>query len=267
MAPGIARTRFNSSRLVRLLAELATAEAADGAELAESTLTFAERLGLWLDWTDAIALSAALDRGAAAAGAGARSGAQPDASAIASEVDRVRADLSRAIVTDPVFAAGGPGSAMPVAAVATVAAAAGAVDFAPYRRSGLAHQRAMEARVGQLRARVRTALSGLSPALGRVAALDAALDQALAARERHLLSTVLVMLERHGERLRRAQSVAVAVDGGPRPGRADLAVAPAGWPARVGTDMQAVLLAELELRLQPVEGMVEAYRNEATRRQ
>ncbi|HSI56720.1 MAG TPA: DUF3348 family protein, partial [Ideonella sp.] len=50
-----AKSSFNSSTLVRLLAELTTAD------VAGSKQSLAERLGLWLGWADAISLSAALN--------------------------------------------------------------------------------------------------------------------------------------------------------------------------------------------------------------
>ena len=52
----------------------------------------------------------------------------------------------------------------------------------------------MAAAVGPLRASARAVLSGRSAALRQLAALDAVLDQALAAREASLLATVPVLL-------------------------------------------------------------------------
>lgn len=196
-------TSFNSSQLVRLLTAL------DIADVAPSKQTVAERWSLWLDWTDAIALSAVLNAEPAARPATAPPGAQ----AVIDEARRVHHDLARAITTDAVFAAGAP--------------ADDGDKAAPWRHRCLAHQRAMEARIGPLRARVRAALARRSPQLGRLAALDAVLDEALVARERHLLSTVPVRLAQRLERLR-------------------------------GHQVRDVLLAELETRWQPVEGMLDA---------
>ena len=50
----------------------------------------------------------------------------------------------------------------------------------------------------------------------------------------------------------------VAADGQEPPIRS------ATWLARYHHDMQGVLLAELDLRLQPIEGMMEALRHETT---
>lgn len=220
MAPGVPRTRLTSARLVRLLAEQAEAEA----EAADVQQTMGERLGLWLNWTDAIALAAALNGGGGAAPPAVRRSAVPAAhAAVLQECGRVRADLARLIATDCVFRSDQE------------------AGFGPYRRSCLALQRAMEAGIHPLRAQVRAAMAGLSPDLGRMAALDAVLHETLGARERQLLATVPLWLERVFERQRLA-----------------LQETPAEWLAAFCGDMQAVLLAELELRLMPVEGMMEA---------
>ena len=61
MTQAVSRTRFNSAGLVRILAELAVADVADPKQ------TFAERLGEWLDFKDALALYLALNSAAAGA--------------------------------------------------------------------------------------------------------------------------------------------------------------------------------------------------------
>lgn len=217
------RTPFTGSTLIRLLTDLARPPAA------EARQTVAERLSLWLDWTDAIALSAALNGAGAAMAPAADAGASRAGDALFDEFTRVRAGLAESITTDGALAAPVP---QPDEGTDDVA------EFSPYRRRYLAHQQAMVDRIGPLRARVRRVLSDRSPALGRLAALDAVFDEALAARERHLLSHVPALLEERFERLRDVQ--------------------PRRWGSVFGRDLRQVLLAELDLRLQPVEGMLEA---------
>lgn len=233
MSPALPRTGFNSSRLVRVLSNLALSDPAV-VDVADSKQTLAERLSPWLAWTDAIAISAVLEGGSAVK----PSDAKPDrrASAI-DEWARVRAELVRSITTDPLFAADRAGGKRP--ALKAGVPGDGTASFGPYRHQYVTHQRAMEARIGLLRAKVRAALSGHSAKLRRLAALDAVLEQALSARERQLLSTVPQWLEKHFERARK------------------------GGQEFDGKDMQGVLLAELEARLQPVEGMIDALGNEA----
>ena len=241
MAQRMTRTHFTpsttsstaSSTLVRLLTELASTEIAD------SKQSFAERLSLWLDWSDAISLSAALNGASAPTPPHALSGVSPPASAISDEFARVRADLVKSITTDDLF----------------TVATDNAMDFSPYRRQYLAHQRAMAERIGPLRVNVRAALSKRSPSLSRLAALDAVLDEALSTRERHLLSHVTPMLEKRFKHLRKSHLETMAE------------TQETDWWPTYRKDMQRVLLAELDMRLQPIEGMMEAMGHEATRQQ
>ena len=217
---------LNSPPLLRCLAGLGVAE------VAASTLSLAERWSLWLAWTDAIRLSAVLGSGAPAAPASAR----PDAHAVAADCQRVRQDLSQAIVTNTTFRAG-LANATPLPA-----------DSSPLDDSGRAHlqrlyqaqQGAMDERIAPMRARVQAALSRQSGDLARLAALDAVLDEALAARQRRLLATVPGWLDRHFKR------------------------APTTAPA-AAAELQRLLLAELDLRLQPVEAMTAALAQAAGR--
>jgi hypothetical protein len=113
-----------------------------------------------------------------------------------------------------------------------------AQDFSTYRRAYVAQQRQMESAIAALRSELRGVLSGRSAGLAQLAALDSALEAALRAKERHLLATVPDVLQKHFEGLRQAQ--------------------PGQWLDRYAADMQSVLLAELDLRLQPIDGLLEA---------
>ncbi|HVQ24724.1 MAG TPA: DUF3348 family protein, partial [Planctomycetota bacterium] len=98
-------------------------------------------------------------------------------------------------------------------------------------------------------------------------ALDAVMEQALFPHERSLLSTVPALLQGRFEALRGAgPSAAVGATGreearpeGAGRGKTD------GWLDVFCKDMQGVLLAELELRLQPVEALLAALRTSPTR--
>lgn len=217
MATGVPRARLHSAQLVRALAELSDAEVVD------SGLTFGERLGQWLAWTDAISLSTALGGGDATPPPPPRPGALPPAHAVAQEIARVRTKLALSITTDTLLAMPKPG-----------AAERGAADFTPYRRGYLAHQAAMDAAIPPLRAKVRAAMALRSAALGQLAALDSVMDQALAAHERQALAGVPALLALRFKRLHQTHADPLAA---------------------YHQDMQSVLLAELTLRLQPVEAL------------
>ncbi len=247
MARGLPRTSFNSSRLVRLLADFSVTE------VAEAKQPFAERLGLWLDFTDAMALYSALHENVGN-GATTQASANP---AIEEEFVRLRHALAESIATDGVLKTGNVRIKLPTPAAHL--AVESAADFSPYHRYYLAHQRDMAAGIGPLRGKARAALAGQSPASQRLAALDAVMDQAMATRERNLLAMVPLLLAKRFEHLYKAHQAAR--------GETPVADDPAqwmqtgGWLAAYCRDMQAVLLAELDLRLEPVAGLIEALGN------
>jgi hypothetical protein len=227
--PGLPSTPLTGSTLAAWLTRLDLLDA----PMATQPLT--DGLARWLGWTDAIALAAAL-QASPTAGTGDGMARPPhDAASIAGverEHARVQASLVRAIEDDRETATD--------------------ADFAAHRRRCLALQQAMAADVGALRTRVRTALACRSPALGRLAALDAVLGQALVQREQALLAMLPTLLERHFERLRPAAAAGGdTADGTPHPG---------AWLQTFRLDMKRLLRAELDLRLQPVQGLIDALR-------
>lgn len=215
------RTGLTGSALIRLLARLADTD------VPESKQAFADRLSHWLSWTDAISLSAALDGSPATPTPGARAFGSADEA----ECTRVRTALVKAIAT-PMDTS---------------------TDFPQYRRRYVARQQAMEAGIGPLRGRLRSRLAAGSPAMARLAAVDAVMEQVLGAHEQRLLSTVPALLEKHFARLRRA-------DQATSPDEPEGEVQPGKWLDVFAKDMQGVLLAELDIRFQPVEGLLEALR-------
>ncbi|WP_028352481.1 DUF3348 domain-containing protein [Bordetella petrii] len=233
------RTGVSGPALVRLLTRLAHAD------ISESGQSLADRLSLWLGWTDAIALSAVLDSGAQAAPAG----APASDSAEEDECARLRAALADAIDDDgtraraPILRRGQP--------VVRETPPDTGTDYAPHRQRYLTLQQTMETRIGQLRSRLRAILAGM-PGMARLAMMDAVMDRSLGAHERRLLATVPALLESHFARLRQA-----AQDAPDEPA----AAAPAQWLATFRQDMRSVLLAELDIRLQPVEGLLAALRD------
>ncbi|MEW5836496.1 MAG: DUF3348 family protein [Pseudomonadota bacterium] len=118
--------------------------------------------------------------------------------------------------------------------------AAAEPDFAPYRQACLARQRAMQATTGRLRGRLRDALAQGSADAARLAAVDAVMEVALTPREHALLAKVPALLEQRFERLRAGGTIQ--------------------WLDTFRRDMQGVLLAELDLRFQPVDALLAALR-------
>lgn len=187
-------------------------------------MDFAERLSLWLDPLAAIRMQAVLqDVRAMATPAPARRVA--GALDLGEEFTQVRGMLARAIARDPAE------HALP-----------GDPPFGGYQRRHLELQRQMEQMVGALRERAREVLGQRSARLRQLAALDAAMEQLLARRDQGLLPAAVRMLERQYRQARK--------DGED------------GWEERFTAHWREALLAELDLRLEPVAGLLAALRNE-----
>lgn len=244
------RTAFSGPALIRLLARLTDVD------VPESSQSLSDRLSQWLGWTDAIALSSALSNNPPAVAAGARAFGDAEES----ECARVRASLASAIVGDSVFAAArrrGPAEqALPQGAPVDAA-----VDYAVFRQRYLAMQQSMETGVGNLRGRLRAMLAARTPAMARLAVVDAVMERALSERERSLLAAVPGLLAGHFERLRQAeQQTLTDADAPAEDAEKATPATPGAWLDAFRKDMQSVLLAELEVRLQPVEGLLAALR-------
>lgn len=226
-------------------------------EPAASKQAVGETLSRWLGWTDAIALSGALN--APATTPSARNRAVPAGNG-QSEVARLRAALTRSITEDrmpvePVRRASLPGGAVDSTRADSKA------DFALYRRHYAAKQQAMESSIEPMRERLRAMLTDASPSMARLAAVDAVMAPVVGAQERAVLFAVPGVLEVRFERLReqhqRERAEAALAD---EPDDPEQWSRPGGWLDVFHKDMQRVLLAELDLRLQPLEGLLEALR-------
>jgi hypothetical protein len=238
------RHALSGPALVRLLARLAEAD------VAESRQSLADRLSQWLGWTDAIALSSALDGKPPAVAGGARAFGRAEED----ECTRVRRSLVSAIASDSVLAGSrrrglAPSSAqrfVPPVAVDTQ------TEYAVFRQRYLALQQSMETAIGALRGRLRALLATQAPALARLAVVDAVMERALGERERTLLGAVPGLLGGHFERLREGEKRRLA--------EAQAQAESDAWLDVFRKDLQSVLLAELDVRFQPVEGLLAALR-------
>ncbi len=235
-------TGVRGPALVRLLARLTDADVPEPRQL------LSDRLSQWLGWADAIALSGALNGAPPAMPASLRtSGDDPQ-----KDFARVRAMLENAIA----------GHNAPVAArqraprrAALKPGTPADVEFSTYRRRYVSLQQTMETSISNLRGRLRTMLAATTPEMARLAVVDAAMEQALGEREQYLLAGVPAMLEGHFQRLRQAEQDALAEDPPSQP-----LSRPGDWLETFAKDLQSVLLAELDIRLQPVEGLLSALR-------
>ena len=238
---------FSSSSLVRLLGDWAPMDApAPG-------MDFAERLSLWLNAFDAIGLQAAhqsiraITTVAPAAVVTSSAARPPRAGDLAEDLRRVRAALGSAIAREPIPA--GP--------------AAPSDGYGPYRQRHLELQRRMEQMIAPLRDHVRQALCRISPRLRQLAALDAVVEHVIAPREQALLPTAAALLQRRYEQLRQAHRQELEAAGQqdePAGGHGE------GWLDLFDRDWRRALLAEVDLRLEPVAGLIDALANELKNR-
>ena len=219
---------------------------------------FAEKLGQWIHFADAITLSAVHNDNAAGFSIKQHEEQAAARTAAGAEFDRIQALLMNAIIKS---CSPNPGKthiklpAPPLELPLNLTAA-----YVPYRRFYEAHQRDMEMRIQPLRFNIRAALAKASPALKKLADLDAMLEKILHEREGHLLSKVPALLKKRFEQLFKEHQQKLADTRQPdNPAGWTQA---GGWLARFCDDMQMLLLAELELRLQPATGLMEAYKQD-----
>jgi hypothetical protein len=230
------RSHLANSALVRILAQWTPAPQA--AEQANADIV--ERLGEWVSAFDAIELHAAQQSIRAitkTAEAPVRAkGLRRAPADLGADFDRARMTLVRAISLE--------------------AALPNEFTYAPYKRRHFELQRQMDQLIGVLRDHVREVLAGASAALRQLATLDAALQKVIEPREQALLSVAAALLERRFEQLRKAHvkdMQASAQEDDPATWRK-----PGRWLHAFEIEWRQTLLAELEVRLEPIAALVEA---------
>ncbi|GHA75321.1 hypothetical protein GCM10007067_10550 [Lysobacter bugurensis] len=211
-----------------------------GVDAPAPSQSLAGRLGQWIDWRHAVALSAALDARLVAPAGQDHAVAPGDDG----ECARVRAALVAAIEGDRAFTGGPPASS----AADDKDAAASELVF--YRQRYVTLQQVMEGEIGRLRGRLRNRLAKREGALGRLAGIDAVMERALGAHERALLAPLPDLLARHLETLHQAAQQ--------DPHAAAQEPVASAAVTRFRNDMRRALLAELDIRLQPSLGLLAA---------
>ncbi|KQP18805.1 DUF3348 family protein [Pseudorhodoferax sp. Leaf267] len=239
MVQGSRRAGLADATLVRLLARLTDLD------VRESPQRFADRLSDWLRWTDAMSLFTAL-QDSPAHGAATHAPAPAEPPVDDPEASRIRSQLVESLDEDGPWMPEIPSprarahqrttTPLPVLETKT--------EFAPYRRHYQGRQIAMGNAIEPLRARLRTRLAARSPDMAALAAVDEVMERVLGEHEHRLLAALPALLERRFARLR------AAAEAEPQ--------AWSGWLDAFHQELQAVLAAELELRWQPIEGLLAA---------
>lgn len=120
----------------------------------------------------------------------------------------------------------------------------------PYLSFYVYFQRMLESKVRQLRGFIRDSASGLSMSLAQLAKLDEVLESTLANHERKTLGRVRGHLDKQF-----SEQLTLAQENHNEPNRE---VAMLTLHDTFCQDMKALLLAELEVRMLPVQGLIEA---------
>lgn len=241
---------FHSTRLLQLLA------AGPAMPAPQPQAAFAEHLGQWVDVASAFTLRALHNsRPLPPAHHHPHHPAESVAvrQALQQQVARVQARLTAAITLavanvpqakpEPVkfqgdAAAQDPGQTTPPSE--------NQPSFAPYLKLYHTQQRAMQDQLLPLRANVRVALASACATLKPLARLDQAFEAILSERETRLLAQLPSLLEK---RFQAVQQAAAEAAPGAHP----------DWHLAFGQELQTFLLAELDLRLQPTLGLLDAW--------
>jgi len=238
MAKASARAPVLGPAFIRLLARFGDAD------LPSTPPVLTGRLAQWFDWNRALTLSAALDDALPDIEDGPGFDAAEEAACHEARTALVQAidgeiDLAPPKRPDPAMADIDPG-------------------FLPYRRHCLALQRSMAASSGRLRGRLRDMLARQSAQKARLAEVDAVMEAVLSPREQSLLAQVPNLLGLHYQHLRDAAPQETAPP--PSPTTTSPTTSASPWLARFRQDLRTALLAELEVRFHPIEGLLAALR-------
>lgn len=259
--------RLNSSRLVVLLQQWARDDGARAGQAAAhqqpAQPDVAEQLSQWLGPVDAVKLSRALHAIEALShepSAREHPGAPLDVRAVERFFERAKGDLT-ALVTAGIAPAK-PARARADNTLAQAPDPQAEADYSAHGPRYLDLQRQMDTRLLALRAQVRHALTKGSVALKQLVTLDAVMEQMLGAREQRMWASLPGQLERRFvHRQHKHQQTLQASGAADEPLRWRQ---PGGWLWAFEQDLQALLLAELQVRLQPITGLLEAAQQEKT---
>ena len=240
------RARLHSSELLGFLASQGFVDnAADTGDVGQ-------RLGDWLDFRHAIALQAFLGEIDKPDAIAVQPTARVDAERLHLRFDQVRSALEQSITEGSSPAPGMPRIEQPSPELEHPIDPKTAFDA--FRRYSAGHQRQMEKIIRSLRAQLRSMLDKGTAPQRQLAALDTIFDNVVLQREGRLLGQIPVAFEKRfakalKQHLKQVLQATEADERAPRT---------TPWLAPLLEDLRSALLAELDLRLQPVLGLMEA---------
>ena len=242
MTQALPQVSLGSSRLVRFLTDLSVSNSQ------VSHRQFTERLGQLIDFSDSITLSDAHARTLKVE----NEDAEEFREGITSEFLRARSTIVQAAMRSFVPGSGPTRIKWPREEEPPTESA-GTVQ--PYLKFYHQQQGDVDTKIRGLHLRTREAIALLSPTLARICAIDAALTDALASHSRRYLSAVPGLLEKRLEYLYQQFADSVKDDTEPETAWAETR-------ERYRRETQGLLLAEIEARLLPALGLIEALNEE-----
>jgi hypothetical protein len=251
---------FNSTRLVRLLSNLSNSD------IKITQTHFADRFGQMFHFSSAITLSRALEN---ASGKGFKPSGMPG-NDIRNAFLSVQTDLVRFIASGFVASSRRLDGQLPTAEslYAHCELTGGfsakhkgksrkhATVYEPYRKFYISRQNDLDIKIQYLRSEIRDTISGLSPELAHLARIDKALSDSISEASLKIFAVVPKLLEKRFyhlfdiHRLEFSENFEVT--------DFELWMKPGGWISTFCIEIRELLLAELEVRLQPVVGMIDS---------
>jgi hypothetical protein len=236
-------TLSERSRLVRLLSDLS------GINISSAEYNLAEHLGRLLSVSDSITLSRSLAQLPKVIGQHSASSADE----VKLDVLASREKMINVIVQS--FAAEHEGTGIRVPSVSIGTRAEALETFEPYQRFYNMHQAEMACEANSVRLRVRGAVSSFSVELHQLAEIDRILGESLSGQTAKLFNITIKLLQQRFKQLLAAHRIK---EGDNQLTELQHWLSPGGWLELFYRDMQELLLAELDVRLQPTLGLLEA---------
>lgn len=128
--------------------------------------------------------------------------------------------------------------------------------YEPYRKFYLNRQNGLEMKVEHLRSIIRDSISGISPSLAKLARIDQALSASISDVSGEIFAMIPKLLEKRFFHLMDIHRPEFPEN--PEVTDFEQWMKPGGWISVFCNEMREILLAELEVRLQPVAGMIDS---------
>lgn len=240
------------SKLVRFLSEY------EMSNIHVSHKNFAQRLGLLVDLSDSVTLAESLRAIPKMAHKVTEALTELGCEGLVQEFLKQRAIVLKSILKSFDFNAVFIQFKLPTPQSDT--SIADAINFDQYQRFYLLHQSELDVKTEKIRALVRREISEHSLNLAQLAELDKTLSQSMVIPTRKRFAVVVKILKTRFEQLyseycetfKESTCVEQPLSW----------INEKGWLTQFYAEMQQLLLAEFEVRLQPIIGLVEAYSEE-----